>query len=49
MREVDRIIVDEMGILLIQMMENAGRNLAELALPSSGTRSRATPAGGGPS
>ena len=32
MREVDRIMVDEVGILLIQMMENAGRNLAELAL-----------------
>lgn len=32
MRDVDRIMVDELGILLIQMMENAGRNLAELAL-----------------
>jgi NAD(P)H-hydrate epimerase len=32
MREVDRIMVDELGIVLIQMMENAGRNLAELAL-----------------
>ncbi len=29
-REVDRIMVDEYGIPLIQMMENAGRNLAHL-------------------
>jgi NAD(P)H-hydrate epimerase len=32
MREVDRIMVDDLGIELMQMMENAGRNLAELAL-----------------
>ncbi len=31
MREVDRAMVEEYGILLIQMMENAGRNLAHLA------------------
>jgi NAD(P)H-hydrate epimerase len=31
MREVDRLMVDELGISLVQMMENAGRNLAELA------------------
>jgi len=31
MAEVDRLMIDEYGILLIQMMENAGRNLAELA------------------
>ncbi len=31
MVEVDRIMVEDMGILLIQMMENAGRDLAELA------------------
>ena len=30
MREVDRIMVDELGISLLQMMENAGRALAEL-------------------
>lgn len=30
MREVDRIMVDEYGIQLIQMMENAGCNLAHL-------------------
>jgi len=32
MREVDRIMVEDLGIELMQMMENAGRNLAELAL-----------------
>lgn len=32
MREVDRIMVEDLGIELIEMMENAGRNLAELAL-----------------
>lgn len=31
MREVDRLMIEEYGILLIQMMENAGRNLAHLA------------------
>jgi NAD(P)H-hydrate epimerase len=31
MAEVDRIMIDQYGIQLIQMMENAGRNLAELA------------------
>ena len=31
MREVDRIMVEEYGILLTQMMENAGRSLANLA------------------
>jgi NAD(P)H-hydrate epimerase len=28
MREVDRLLVDELGISLLQLMENAGRNLA---------------------
>ncbi len=32
MREVDRIMVDELHITLVQMMENAGRHLAELAI-----------------
>ena len=32
MREVDRIMVENLGIELVQMMENAGRNLADLAL-----------------
>jgi NAD(P)H-hydrate epimerase len=31
MAEVDRLMIEEYGILLIQMMENAGRNLAEKA------------------
>jgi NAD(P)H-hydrate epimerase len=32
MREVDRIMVEDLHIELIQMMENAGRSLAELAV-----------------
>jgi NAD(P)H-hydrate epimerase len=32
MREVDRLMIDDLHIELIQMMEHAGRNLAELAL-----------------
>lgn len=32
MREVDRLMVDVFQIELIQMMENAGRNLARVAL-----------------
>jgi NAD(P)H-hydrate epimerase len=31
MREVDRIMVEELGISLVRMMENAGRSLAEIA------------------
>lgn len=31
MREVDRLMIQELGITLIQMMENAGRHLAPLA------------------
>jgi hypothetical protein len=31
MVEVDRLMIEEWGITLIQMMENAGRNLAELS------------------
>lgn len=31
MREVDRLMIDEMQIELLQMMENAGRALAEQA------------------
>lgn len=30
MAEVDRVMVDELGVALLQMMENAGRNLAVL-------------------
>ena len=32
MREVDRIMIEDLHIELVQMMENAGRNLARLAL-----------------
>jgi NAD(P)H-hydrate epimerase len=31
MRDVDRLMIEEYGIALLQMMENAGRSLAELA------------------
>ena len=31
MREVDRLMIEEYGIELIQMMENAGRTLATTA------------------
>ena len=31
MQEVDRLMVEEWGIGLLQMMEHAGRNLAEVA------------------
>jgi NAD(P)H-hydrate epimerase len=31
MREVDRAMIEEIGITLVQMMENAGRHLATLA------------------
>jgi hypothetical protein len=30
MREVDRVMTDELGISLVQMMENAGLQLADL-------------------
>jgi NAD(P)H-hydrate epimerase len=36
MREVDRVAVEETGPNLYQMMENAGRNLATLALETLG-------------
>jgi NAD(P)H-hydrate epimerase len=32
MREIDRVMVDELGIALLQMMENAGRSLADLVV-----------------
>jgi NAD(P)H-hydrate epimerase len=38
MREVDRIAVEETGPNLFQMMENAGRNLASLAIERLGAR-----------
>lgn len=38
MAEVDRLMIEAYGIALIQMMENAGRNLAELARRMLGGR-----------
>jgi len=38
MAEVDRLMIEEYGILLIQMMENAGRHLAEQARRTLGGR-----------
>ncbi|HET60384.1 MAG TPA: NAD(P)H-hydrate epimerase, partial [Chloroflexi bacterium] len=32
MREVDRLMIEQFHISLVQMMENAGRNLAALAI-----------------
>jgi NAD(P)H-hydrate epimerase len=32
MREIDRIMVEDLGIALLQMMENAGRSLADLVV-----------------
>ncbi|MCZ6538315.1 MAG: NAD(P)H-hydrate epimerase [Chloroflexi bacterium] len=32
MREVDRAMIDDFGITLLQMMENAGRNLADVVI-----------------
>lgn len=43
MREVDRIMVEELAISLVRMMENAGRNLAELARHLLGGDSRGSP------
>lgn len=39
MREVDRIAVEEFGLGILQMMENAGRNLAENVLDVLGRAS----------
>ena len=36
MAEVDRLMIEEYQIGLVQMMENAGRNLAELARRKTG-------------
>lgn len=40
MREVDRLMVDEAGITLTQMMENAGRALARVAVQEAGGSAR---------
>ena len=47
MREVDRIMIQDLGIELIQMMENAGRNLADLAMGRFGPGSVSVLAGTG--
>lgn len=40
MREIDRIAMEETGPNLFQMMENAGRNLAEMAMECLGANWR---------
>lgn len=40
MREVDRLMTDEAGIALVQMMENAGRALARVAVNEAGGSAR---------
>lgn len=47
MREVDRAMVEDFHIELVQMMENAGRNLADLALRRFVPRSAVVLAGSG--
>jgi NAD(P)H-hydrate epimerase len=47
MREVDRAMVEDLHIELVQMMENAGRSLASLALHLFGPASVIVLAGGG--
>ena len=47
MREVDRAMVEDFHIELVQMMENAGRNLADLAVRHFGPRSTVVLAGSG--
>jgi NAD(P)H-hydrate epimerase len=47
MVEVDRIMIDDLHIELLQMMENAGRNLARLVLDLAAPRSVVVAAGSG--
>ena len=47
MREVDRVMVDELGLSLPVMMENAGRDLALLTIQRFAPRRVAVLAGGG--
>lgn len=47
MREVDRMMIDDIGVGLLQMMENAGRSLAELAINRFAPRSVTVLAGTG--
>ncbi|MCK4925704.1 MAG: NAD(P)H-hydrate epimerase, partial [Spirochaetes bacterium] len=43
MRRVDEVAVQEFGIDLLQMMENAGRNLARHAMDMLGSESSKAP------
>jgi len=47
MIEVDRIMIEDLRIELLQMMENAGRNLARLVLDGWSPRRVAVAAGSG--
>ena len=47
MIEVDRVMVEDLKIELIQMMENAGRNLARLVLDLFNPASASVYAGSG--
>ena len=47
MIEVDRVMIEDLHIELIQMMENAGRNLARVAIDVFGPSSVAVAAGSG--
>ncbi|MGH1492644.1 MAG: NAD(P)H-hydrate epimerase [Acidimicrobiales bacterium] len=47
MAEIDRVMIEDLRIELIQMMENAGRNLARVALETFAPRSVAVLAGPG--
>lgn len=47
MIEVDRVMIEDLHIGLIQMMENAGRNLAQLVLKGAAPTSVAVAAGSG--
>ena len=47
MIEVDRVMIEELHIDLVQMMENAGRSLARLVLEAASPRTVAVAAGSG--
>lgn len=47
MIEVDRVMVDELGIALVQMMENAGRHLAQFVIDRHRPASVVVAAGSG--
>ena len=47
MVEIDRLMIEEAGITLVQMMENAGRSLADLAMDRYGPTSVTVLAGSG--